>query len=184
MEFASTYGMGMHTTCVYQFVPSRKGVGAGVSICPHSSTISPSLKSSMYPNSCSSELDMTKFHEKSGKKISIIQCFTFPTLGICRRMKNYVAHMWTASAVAHATTMPLFILDGMVHFGNHPFAEVVAWGAGNASRCQPVRDQDRRRAAAAAAQAETRRMTQERFQRWMARSELSRRIHGGEGTSV
>ena len=81
--------------------------------------------------------------------------------------------MWSVNVVAHATTMPLFVINGIVHFGSHPFADVVAWGGegATASRGQTVRGGDRRRAATRAASEETEQNRREIIDRMMARDE-------------
>ena len=57
-----------------------------------------------------------------------LNLFLFPTLGISKRMHNFVSHVWMAHVAQHATAVPMFLERNHVSFGSHPDVSVEAWG--------------------------------------------------------
>ena len=63
--------------------------------------------------------------------VKVCQVFLMLGLGMCLRISNFWSHLFTARVFQHCTCMAVFISNGHVFFGKHPYVSVVAWGLGD-----------------------------------------------------
>jgi len=87
-------------------------------------------------------------------RVDVFQVFLMMGLGISLCLQNFSSHTFYASGFSHCTTMPLFVCQDRVFFGEHPLVQVAAWGSGSSKKktknqLEQERMQNKRKEAAA-----------------------------------
>ena len=67
-------------------------------------------------------------------KVEVCQVFLMLGLGMSRRMKNCMTHIFFGRSFQHNACMPLCVVNDQVHFEQHAFVHVVNWGATGAKK--------------------------------------------------
>ncbi len=86
------------------------------------------------PTTCNYQCPRTNLSsENADVTVNVCQVFLMLGLGISCRVCNYWSRVLMVRSFQHNTCMPLFVCQGEVFFGDYPYIDIFAWGAGNNS---------------------------------------------------